>query len=506
MFPAVYRASEQSRTLQKRPCPITQSPGSLRNGPPGGGIAIKKLLFLTPVLFCLLALGSCDLSGPQGSSAVVAADDDGPVRQFWAKDTEDNFYRLDALELVTGAHCIFYVEKANSDKAPRSDVESLAGEFDTKIFPVVTENFGNFLDVDNNGKVIFLLLDIQDTPGMGYTAGYFYTGDMYDTSIREYSNMADMLYIDINPGKVSNQSLRYHLAHEFQHLVNFSVRQSIGSPQDTWINEGLSTAAEYLYGGKHLQDRIDFFNDPRTSIPYGNNFYYWNDGFFYGDSGLANYATVYLFFQWLRIHAGNGQKIYKEIINSEYGDYRAVTGAASRHFDPPVADDWELLLRTWLAANGLNEESGLNGYKGELETKVFDIPPERPYFIKQAENPFPLFPGEAVYSTVTRDNSYTNTGNIRYAGLKNRNPIDTDGTYSGGWKLLTYNVNTTISPMKIESGQLGDNAASAAIRGLSFTPNRSVSVPDRPLPAIYDWDPAAALPGRHDWFGAINRP
>jgi hypothetical protein len=461
-----------------------------------GGTAIKKLLFWAPVLSCLLALGSCDLSGPRES-----AGDDGPTRRFWAKDAEDNFYQLDAVELVSGAHCIFYVEKANRDKAPRSDVESLAEEFDTRIFPLVTENFGNFLDIDNNGKVIFLLLDIRDIPGSGYTAGYFYTGDMYDTSIREYSNMADMLYVDINPGKISNQSLRYNLAHEFQHLVNFSVRQSIGSPQDTWINEGLSTAAEYLYREKHLQDRIDFFNKPGASIPYGNNFYYWNDGFFYGDGGLANYATVYLFFQWLGIHSDNGREIYKEIINSAYGDYRAVTGAASRRFDPPVPDDWEVLLRTWLAANYLNEATGLNGYKGELETKVFDIPPERPYFIKQAENPFPLFPGEAVYSALSGDTACAAAGNIRYAGLKNNSPVDTDGTCSGGWKLLTYNVNTTIAPVQIELGQLGDSATGAASRSLSAPP---AAVPKQPLPAIYEWEPAAAFPDRHDWFGAVD--
>jgi hypothetical protein len=481
-----------------------------------GGAAIKKLLFLTPILSCLLALGSCDISGPQGSSGEnsegifneESSGDDGPVRQFWAKEAGDSFYRLEAVEIVTGTHCIFYVEKANRDKAPRSDVELLAREFDTKIFPLVTENFGNFLDVDTNGKVIFLLLDIQDTPGMGYTTGYFYTGDMYDTSIREYSNMADMLYVDINPGKVSDQSLGRVLAHEFQHLVNFSVRQGIGSAQDTWINEGLSSAAEYLYGGTHLQDRIDFFNDPRTSIPHGNNFYYWNDNFIYGDGGLANYATVYLFFQWLRIHAANGQGIYKEIINSDYGDYRAVVEAASRRFNPPVTGEWEPVLRTWLAANYLNEASGLNGYKGELVTRVFDIPPERPYFIKQAENPFPLFPGEAVYSTLAGDTSYTAAGNIRYAGLKNDGPVDTDGTYSDGWKLLTYNVNTTISPVKIESGQLGGNAARTALRSLSYTPDLSVSaspaVPERLPPAIYDWEPAAAFPDRHDWYGAVD--
>jgi hypothetical protein len=127
---------------------------------------------LTPVLFCLLALGSCDLFGPRESSAY-----DGPVRGFWAKDAEGNFYQVDALELVSGAHCIFYVETANRDKAPRGDVESLAREFDTKIFPLVTENFGNFSDFDNNGKVIFLLLDIRDLPGPAYTVGYFYTRD-----------------------------------------------------------------------------------------------------------------------------------------------------------------------------------------------------------------------------------------------------------------------------------------------------------------------------------------
>jgi hypothetical protein len=443
-----------------------------------------------------MALGSCDVSGSQEYPG-----DDGPTRRFWAKDADDTFYPVDALEIVAGAHGIFYVEKANRDRALRSDVESLAAEFDATIFPLVTENFGNFLDIDHNGKVIFLLLDIRDSPGMGYTAGYFYTGDMYDSSIREYSNMADMLYVDINPGTVSDQSLRCSLTHEFQHLVNFSVRQRIGSPQDTWINEGLSTAAEYLYAGKHLQDRIDFFNDPRTSIPYGNNFYYWNDGFFYGDSGLANYATVYLFFQWLRIHAGNGQEIYKEIINSDYGDYRAVAGAATRRFDPPLPDDWELLLQTWLAANYLNEASGLNGYKGELETRVFDVPPERPYFIKQDENPFPLFPGEAVYSALTRDSTPAHTGNIRYAGLQNSSPVDTDGTYAEGWKLLTYNVNTAIRPMKIESGYLGDTTASAA-RSAPLTPNRSVSA----SPAIHQWEPAAAVPDRHAWFGPVNEP
>ncbi|MDR2397585.1 MAG: hypothetical protein LBD74_02355 [Spirochaetaceae bacterium] len=449
-----------------------------------------KELFLTTLVLCLLALGSCEVPAPQENAV-----DAGPERWFWAKDGEDQFYQLEARELVTGTHSIFYVETANQDKAPRDAVVALADEFDTKIFPLITRQFGDFLDMDQNGKVLFLLLDIRDLPGIGYTAGYFYSGDMYDPSIREYSNKADMIYVDINPGNIQEPGVRYNLAHEFQHLVNFSVRQRIGSPQDVWINEGLSSAAEYLYAGEHLKDRIDFFNDPRTSIPYGNNFYYWNDGLVYGDRGLANYATVYLFFQWLRIHTAPGKDIYKEIVQSEYGDYRGITDAAARCFDPPIACDWELLLQTWLAANYLNEASGLYGYKGELVTQVFDLPPERPYFIKQAEDPYPLFPGEAVYSELAGDTLYAAAGNIRYAGLPKSGPVDTDGAYAKGWKLLTFNSNTSLSPIKIESGRLGEHAA-----------HRSITAPhpERPLPALHAWEPAAAFPGRHDWFGPVD--
>lgn len=106
-----------------------------------------------------------------------------------------------------------------------------------------------------------MLLDIKDgfepSSSVGYTAGYFYPVDMYsNTSLRQAninikSNETDMLYIDIYPGVPDSETTLSTVAHEFQHLVNFGVSaRRRSSVMDTWIDEGLSTAAEHLYLGK----------------------------------------------------------------------------------------------------------------------------------------------------------------------------------------------------------------------------------------------------------------
>ena len=59
-----------------------------------------------------------------------------------------------------------------------------------------------------------------------------------------------MLYMDCNPGNPAATTFNLTMAHELQHLVNFNQKVFVqGSPagQDTWINEGLSNAAEYVY-------------------------------------------------------------------------------------------------------------------------------------------------------------------------------------------------------------------------------------------------------------------
>jgi hypothetical protein len=307
---------------------------------------------------------------------------------------------------------------------------------------------------DEDGKLGILLLDIKDgyNPPVNnsYVGGYFWSGNFFAVRDLSTSNEMDMIYIDAYPGRPGEEDSNRTLAHETQHLINFvtSYLKRVGAdnymvPMDLWIDEGLSSAAEYLCTEAHLEDRYQWFNqDPKGTIARGNNFFVW--GNYTGDSILDDYATVYLFFQWLRIHGGAG--IYKNIIGSPYSDHQAVTGAAHAAMGGNYGD-WRTLLKTWLAANYLNDPSGPYGYKGDstLKTVKAKTAPAGTTTLK-------LLPGEGVYSKTTAGGitgSYTSGSgaSINYAGISAGTTTGTvsDTATSAGGALLTYNTSTNIN-------------------------------------------------------------
>jgi hypothetical protein len=330
-----------------------------------------------------------------------------------------------------------------------------------------------FEDVDSNGKVIFLLLDIRDDykgSGTSYVAGFFQSYHMFKNSTSyPYSNEADMLFLDTYPQEVGSEGFYSTMAHEFQHLINFSnTSLKDGKAEDLWIDEGLATAAEYIYSG-HQTTRIDLFNkDPYKSIRYGNNFFVWNGYWESTAAGasydpIANYATDYLFFQWLRIHANNDAEIYKDIIGSSYRDYRAVTEAARSRIDSSFGD-WEPLLRTWMLANAYSEPSGLLGYKNEITTTFWTI--------SSYSRSWSLAPGEGVFSRISTG-SFTpgsSSGYIHYAGFDSSS-IDIVPPYSGQY-LLTFNANSNNSGGS-ETGYLASGGVRSAAQGAALRAVRS---------------------------------
>ncbi|MDR1970973.1 MAG: hypothetical protein LBQ46_03535 [Treponema sp.] len=355
------------------------------------------------------------------------------------------FYTVNAVRLAEGARCIVYV----SEEEPISSrtAKDIALEYDTRIYPAVTGVFGDHagteFDVDGNGKVILLLLDIQDGyQGSGaYVAGYFDMTHMY--LYGRYSNQADMLFLDVNPQVPGSAGFYTNIAHELQHLLNYARHN--GEPQELWLNEGLSCAAEHLYGGVQ-QGRIDYFNNHPDTIAYGNNFFVW-DGFWeqeYGDT-LANYATAYLFFQWLRIHAG-GNGVYTDIIGSAYRDYRAVAQAAGNRIPGMGETDeerWDALLSSWMIANYVNAPAGsefeLYGYKGAVSTRVWG-------FLNHHITEAIFSPGEGIFSslkekTVEADEVSSSGRHIRYAGIGGGEALIKRETPYTGDVLLTYNAN-----------------------------------------------------------------
>jgi hypothetical protein len=407
-------------------------------------------------------------------------------KSFYAQDLVDNsWYTVNAVKLAEGDHCIVYadiyafltIEESWGSRIV--DEYNKSGGIYDKITGVFRHNsdFSKTIeDVDGNGKVIFLLLDIQDgfTGTGGYVAGYFHSYHMFASSTDPYSNQADMLFMDVNPGRLDS-TFYSTMAHELQHLINWSIGSSgtRSSPTDTWLDEGLAAAAEYIYGGENTS-KINYFNgDPNQTIANGNNFFYWN---IYGNTWdndvLADYATAYLFFRWLGIHGG-GNGIYTGIINSTYGDYRAVTANASAiatgidaGASTTEAAKWNALLSGWMRANMTGAGSGYFGYLGQV------VPhPQARYFTGTNNQSVDFYPGEGIFSEGS--NTPSASGTIKYVG---NIPVSNSGVYV----LLTYNGSTDKSGNS-ESGRLANTTGGVmAIRGAQ---SDAGSLPS--LPATY---------------------
>jgi hypothetical protein len=475
----------------------------------------------------ILLLSSCKLP-------FVPENQEPPVEESYAGKEQLKFsalkainndpYSINAVRLAENDACIVYGDY--SAKVTLSTAEEIAWEYAEHIWPSITAVFGDYYPKDK--RLIILLLDIIDgydsKKNTTYVAGYFSMKDIFPKSRMSSSNEAPMLYIDINPGKPGDSNFYSTIAHELQHLINFSSRyrdkeselenerdlnKFVASiQQDEWVDEGLSSAAEYIYnkviGGNkngygHIKDKVEYYNraqdyydKKQSAIVRGNNFFTWgeNDTFIYDE-----YVTVYLFFQWLRIQADNDAAIYRSIVESEYTDYRAVTAAARKHIpllfegiDPAdQTGELELLLETWLAANYVNAPKkeaagGIFGYNGEITLKP----------VMFGGKSVLLYPGEGVYSKLGGETFRyppESPAHIRYAGLnKTENPLIriTPENSGRGDALLTFNANhdvtTTAAGTPTGPPELGTLAGVETAPAEPSPSGRAADMPAKPFP------------------------
>ncbi|MDR2602244.1 MAG: hypothetical protein LBC53_07320 [Spirochaetaceae bacterium] len=438
-----------------------------------------------------------DQSGGQGEKTEETEEDEKvEEKSFFAQDltTEtEKPYKLTAELLAEGKYCNVWVEKSTPNG--KETAQKTAEVYDSKIYPKMLNAFdgvdkteypnnlgalNNIMDyadalTDKNKKLTILFLDIKDgyKKGVnnGYTGGYFSPEDFFSVEDFPDSNEQDMIYIDTYPTFEFGMEGAYEtLAHEMQHLMNFTtswVKRLYDNEictMDLWINEGLSSAAEYIYRGNNKNSkRLAWFNEDREqTIASGNNFYIWGDK---SRSILDEYATVYMFFQWLRIH--KGVEIYKKIIVSEEWDYKAVVNAFNAGAGTTM--QWEDILKSWFAANRFKNATGLYGYKGESDFNGITTR------FAPAGPTITLLPGEGVYSAVVTGGksieeycTESSGPNIKYAGLSG-NAISEATTTAGG-ALLTFNSNTSQDQVDadLETGNLTNEAPAEPEQSLLF--------------------------------------
>jgi len=168
-------------------------------------------------------------------------------------------------------------------------ISELTQEFENKIYPSLTSNFGSEWKpgIDGDTRITILI-----HPMIENASGYFRTGDEYYRAQVINSNQREMIYL--NSGLVTNSLNKSFLAHEFMHLVTFNQKDKIlGVSEETWLNEA---RAEYVptllgydeeYGNSYLQKRVSSFaENSRDSLTewQGEDF----------DYGVANLFAHYL--------------------------------------------------------------------------------------------------------------------------------------------------------------------------------------------------------------------
>ena len=306
---------------------------------------MKKLLFL----ICLfsLSLYSCAIR----NSLAPKREDLDAERTFIAQRINNGasagYFDIPTKLVKTTDHLAIYLQTTYSQGMSAYGLNKMAQEFDY-YYDDMTNIYGEHSDIDGNGKIIIVLVDINVKKSGSQTLGYFNPSDMYG------GNKGEVLYMDLSNANYSIDKSIGTLIHEFQHLINYSyVVSGKRKELSSWLNESLSESTSILFNKTTAESRMREF----TNINY-YCFYTWDipinvsnyNGSNRFSNGLVNYPSSSVFMHWLYNKNGNKSDIFKKIAESKQNaDYMKVLKAAQEISDLSGISDWGDLLLTWMS-------------------------------------------------------------------------------------------------------------------------------------------------------------
>ena len=257
------------------------------------------------------------------------------------------------------------VTQGDADQLVRAfELETPSGSIDPSkgILALEIEYFGSPPDVDGNGKVILLVLDINDNydeeTNPSFVSGYFDQADqLSDTHPATSLNVADILYLDSNPGNKNRNEVLSTASHELQHLINYNYDRD----EDPWLNEGLSEYASRFVG--------------YSGRGFGKFLSQSNRGLMAWDNLLEDYSRTGLWMTYTSLRLG--LDAIKQLVQDDaHGKESAENVITSLLPGKSFAD----YVYEWTMANLVNDislQSGEFGYDG------IDLPsiiPQNQYF------------------------------------------------------------------------------------------------------------------------------
>ena len=311
---------------------------------------MKKIL----CLICLFSVSfySCAVRNYLGSQSGLSED-----RVFYAQMINNGntygWFNIPAHLLKVSDNLAIYIQTkfftSYKEDISAYALNKLAQEFDC-YYTSMTNIYGTHSDIDANGKIIILLMDINKTKGSGsQVLGYFNPSDMHG------NNKGEILYMDISNANNNTDKAIGTIIHEFQHLINYSyVIGGERNEMSSWLNEALSESTSILFNKATTESRINEFNNINYYC-----FYTWNTSNISNNgknNTHVNYPSASVFMNWLYQKNGSNDSIFKTIASSkELGDYKKVLSAAKGISGYSVSS-WDGLLLNWMSeivTNGL---------------------------------------------------------------------------------------------------------------------------------------------------------
>jgi hypothetical protein len=228
---------------------------------------------LIALALCLAALLPACGGGDKGG----LFDGLDPARQtFFAFSWIDNtYYQTTATRVAEGRHCYIFLEDGRT--ATPAAIDNLVAEFDDRIYPTVTTEFGSepAPGADGDPKIFILLLDIRQPDFGSGIAGYFdpyneYPRALHSAATRAASNQKEIFFVDVRRQTADDPFVLRTLAHEFQHMVHWEQkdhrRLNLAGSDDSWLNEAMSEAASTLCYGSDAGRVSDFEHSTASEL------------------------------------------------------------------------------------------------------------------------------------------------------------------------------------------------------------------------------------------------
>jgi hypothetical protein len=314
--------------------------------------------------------------------------DVGHRRNFFAVDfrTTRQYTVSATLRAVGDVSYIYVADDQWNRRVAQRAVDGILRAFEKEtpadsrrgIYDICVDTFGEPLDVDDDPRIVLLLLDIPDnsSPEGTFVAGYFTSVNQQRGVVRDsrwgvafQSNETEMLYLDTNPARADEPAALGVLAHEMQHLLHYGYDPL----EETWLNEGASEYAMYLCGYPPRSHVRAFESDPHVSLTD------WPAGV---GSSVAHYGGVYLWTLYLHERYG-GEETLRALVQSRRRGIESVEQAIRARGAQASFGD---VFSDWRAAMIADDERFGDGRYGVVHesvrlrsdaTRTYPVGPER---------------------------------------------------------------------------------------------------------------------------------